>query len=132
MMDVFLDGGIMMWPLLAIGFAVLWLASSTILRLRRGREGADEALRGLQAIIFWGAMAGVLGLLGTVVGFVVIAQSVTAAGGAEPSLVWGGVSVALVTVLFGILIFLLAAMIWFILRQWHARIVEREGDLALS
>lgn len=117
MIDAFLSGGIMMWPMLVVGLGVGWLTFRTALRLRRGREAPEEARRGLQAILFWGAMAVILGVLGTVVGLVVMAQAIGLAGAVESHLVWSGVGVSLVTLVFGLLIFLFSAVCWFLLRR---------------
>lgn len=145
MKDMFLSGGIMMWPMLAVGVGILILAVRAAVRLRAvgrpqtgsaeetglERRRADELPadvdRSLQAILFWGAMAVLLGLLGTVVGVVVMTQAIALAGSVEPPLVWGGVGVSLVTLVFGLLIFLLAAFSWFGLRQWSQRVVVREA-----
>lgn len=126
MRQLFSDGGLMMWPLLATAAGIVWLSVRTAVRLAGG-DGSRivEAGRGLQAILFWGAMAAVLGLLGTVVGIIMMAQAIQFAGAVEPTLVWAGAGVALITLLFGLLIFLLSAVSWFVLRQWHGRLEDR-------
>ncbi len=144
MKEMFLKGGIMMWPLLAVGVGILVLAVRAAVRLRaagrpESRDGEDPRLvrgepsrlpanvdRSLQAILFWGAMAVLLGLLGTVVGVVVMTQAIALAGSVEPPLVWSGVGVSLVTLVFGLLVFLLAAFAWFGLRQWSQRLTVQE------
>lgn len=130
MIETFRSGGIMMWPMLAVALGVGWLAVRTGLRLRQGREAPEVARRGLQAILFWGVMAVVLGALGTVVGLVLATRAIALAGAVEPSLVWGGVGVSLVTLVFGLLIFLFAALVWFALHRWHGRVVRRIDALA--
>jgi biopolymer transport protein ExbB/TolQ len=124
--DMFSDGGLMMWPLLATAAGILWLSARTALRLAGGdRARIEDAGRGLPAILFWGAMAAVLGLLGTVIGIIVMTQQIQLAGAVEPSLVWAGVGVTLNTFVFGLLVFLLSAVSWFVLRQWHGRAEDR-------
>lgn len=126
MSEMFSDGGVMMWPLLATAAGILWLSARTAMRLAGGdRSRIEEAGRGLQAILFWGAMAAVLGLLGTVVGIIVMTQMIQLADTVEPRLVWAGVGVTLITLLFGLLVFLLSAVSWFVLRQWHGRVEDR-------
>jgi hypothetical protein len=121
MIDLFLSGGFMMWPLLALATGVLWLAARTAVRLRAASD-PDGVRRDLHGILFWGGMAVVLGLLGTVVGLVFTMEAIAQAGEARPSLVWGGVGVSLVTLIFGLVVFVIAAGAWFALRQWHAAI----------
>ncbi len=132
MIETFRSGGIMMWPMLAVALGVGWLAVRTGLRLRQGREAPEVARRGLQAILFWGVMAVVLGALGTVVGLVLATRAIALAGAVEPSLVWGGVGVSLVTLVFGLLIFLFAALVWFPLYRWHGRVVRRIDPVPTS
>jgi biopolymer transport protein ExbB/TolQ len=128
MSTMFSHGGLMMWPLLATAAGILWLSVRTGLRLAGGdRSRVEEAGRGLQAILFWGGMAVVLGLLGTVIGIITMTQAIQLAGVAEPRLVWGGIGVVLTTLLFGLLVFLLSAVSWFVLRQWHGRVERRAG-----
>lgn len=127
MTEFFASGGVIMWPILAVGLGVVWISGRTALRLR-GRNpspdgaGPDEVRRGLQAILFWGVMAVVLGLLGTTVGIVIMTRAVALAGAAEAPLIWGGIGVALVTLAFGLLVFLLSATLWFVLHQWQGRV----------
>jgi len=121
MVEAFLSGGVMMWPLLAIAIGVLVLAARTAYRVASADSPAPEVTRSLQAILFWGGASVVIGVLGMVVGIVVMAQAIGLAGSVEAPLVWGGFGVSLVTLIFGLLIFLLAAVSWFVLRQWYLR-----------
>lgn len=125
MREAFLSGGILMWPLLVIGIGVLVLAVRSAWLLSRSERSAAEADQRLQAILFWGVMSVVLGFLGTTVGIIQMAQAITLAGAVHPPLVWGGFGVALVTLIFGLLIFLVAAVLWFVLRQWSLYLAAR-------
>lgn len=120
MIQWFLDGGYMMWALLALALGVVGLAARAAVRLGRGT--APD--RSLGTILFWGAVALLVGALGTVIGLVVMAQHIAAAGGAAPQLIWSGVSVALVTLISGILIFLLSGFLWLALDTWSQRLPE--------
>lgn len=119
--QAFQSGGVMMYPLLLVGLGVLWLGARTAWALRSGEPDGARVEGSLQTILFWGVMSVVLGLLGTVVGLIQIAQAIGLAGAVEPPLVWGGFGVSLVTLLFGLLIFVVAALTWFGLRQWSLR-----------
>ncbi|MEX2531834.1 MAG: MotA/TolQ/ExbB proton channel family protein [Gemmatimonadota bacterium] len=121
MIDLYLSGGVMMWPLLALAAGVLWLAARTALRI--GAAGDPEDVeRGLHGILFWGAMAVMLGFLGTIVGLMSMMEAIARAGSTPASLVWGGVGVSLVTLIFGLAIFVVSAVTWFAIRQWHAAV----------
>lgn len=123
MIDWFIDGGLIMWPLLAVALGVIALSVRAALALRTpGTSG--EAPR-LTSILFWGSVALLLGALGTVVGLMVAARHIAAAGGASAALIWSGVGVTLTTLVFGILIFLLAGLLWLGLDAWRWRTLAR-------
>lgn len=127
MIDAFSSGGVLMWPMLAVALGILGLVVRAGARIGRGEGPTPEVDRGLQAILFWGVTAVLLGVLGTVVGLVIMTRAITLAGAVEAPLVWGGVGVSLVTLIFGLLIFLFASLAWFTLRQWSARIAHRRA-----
>src|SRR5690606_25086194 len=81
-----------------------------------------------QSLLFWGGMAALLGLLGTAVGLVITAQAVARVPDAGASLIWGGIGVTLTTLIFGLLIFLLAALAWFVLGMWSSRLARATGS----
>lgn len=85
----------------------------------------------LDAILFWGGFSLVTGILGTLVGIVVAAQSIEAAGSVSPSLVWGGVKVALYSSVFGVLVLAVASLFWFALQlRWRYLLKEESTALA--
>jgi hypothetical protein len=111
MIELFHNGGYMMWPILGCALIVLALAASGARRLldpERPRR-ADFAIG---AIPFWGSFAVVLGILGTVVGWMQIARNVERAGTVEPSLIWAGFGVSLITTLFGLLVLAVSLLVW--------------------
>lgn len=124
MVEVFRSGGVMMWPLLFIGVGLLAITFRSMARVRTGAT-PEEMERGLLSILFWGAMALVLGVLGTVVGLVQMGRVMSRFGALEPSTVWGGFAVTLVTLVFGLLLFVLAMSCWYgvrwvVLQRVHA------------
>lgn len=119
------DGGYMMWPILICAILVVALAANTGSKLFRGEARAlPEMQSGLDAVLFWGAFAVVLGVLGTVVGLIQMAQAIQLAGDVEPVLVWGGFGVSLVTTLFGLLVLSVALLVWFGLWVRYRRLVR--------
>jgi hypothetical protein len=125
MIDMFENGGYVMWPMLAAALGIVYLALSTALRLRRPSVDVDDTARSLNGILFWGAISVLLGLLGTVSGIVVATHAIALAGEVEPSLLWGGFSITLISFVFGLVIFLFSALLWFPLRQWQSRVASR-------
>lgn len=111
----FREGGVMMWPILGAAVLVLGAAFD---EGRKVRRGAPEAESGV--VLAWGALGAVFGLLGTLTGLAEGARSIAQAGGAEPALIWGGVSVSLITSIFGLCVFGLSLLVWFGLRALKA------------
>lgn len=119
---LFRSGGFMMWPITFCGIAVVALAGRAMWRMRAGStEPASTVRAGIDGVLFWGVYASVLGVLGTVVGVTLAAQAVEAAGEVHARLIGGGIKVALLTTIYGMLILLGGALLWFGLRQWHHR-----------
>lgn len=130
MNDIWYHLGVIRWPLLVSFLAVALLAATTAYRLLRTDAPADLRTKAwLDAILFWGGFALIAGVLGTLVGVIVAARSIEAAGGVvELSLLWGGLRVALLSSAIGAVILLLAASVWWPLQlRWRflvARIAE--------
>lgn len=125
MIEWFSSGGVVMWPLLVLALGVVGLGAREAVLLRRMDTHHDAHRASPATILFWGGVSLLLGLLGTVVGIVIMARNVAAAGEVNASLVWGGVGVSLVPLVFGILTFLLAAFLWLPLDAWRRRALAR-------
>ena len=120
----FTDGGFMMYPISFCAIMVLVLAGQSALRLKVDEPELGALARGtIDGVLFWGGYALVLGVLGTVVGIAIAAQAVEVVGRVETTLVWGGIKVSLITTMYGLLVLLLGALLWFGLRHWHRRTV---------
>jgi biopolymer transport protein ExbB/TolQ len=113
MIETFLGGGVMMWPLAAIAAGVLVMGGRALWLLRDGETAGREAETLVQAILFWGAMGLVLGLLGTVVGLIQISQVLARFAGVGAPTIWEGVGLSLLPLVFGIMIAAVAALLWF-------------------
>jgi biopolymer transport protein ExbB/TolQ len=127
MVEAFLMGGKVMWPLTLIAAGILWLTARTAWRIHQREHEAAETESSLQAILFWGSMSVVLGMLGTAIGWISATTAIGHAGGAEPALIWAGVGITLYSVTFGMLIFMTASLCWFVLRQWASRAWRLSG-----
>lgn len=118
--------GFIRYPLALSVLIVLVLTAYSAARLFRGGATADPMTKTwLDAILFWGGFALVTGVLGTLVGIVVAAQSIEAAGAVSSTLVWGGVKVALYSSVFGLLVLATASLLWFGLQlRWRYLVSE--------
>jgi biopolymer transport protein ExbB/TolQ len=98
------------------------IALSTGKDLARMQSG-----NGSGAILFWGCIAAVLGVLGSLNALYLSLWSIRQVGAANPSLVAEGLAVALITTIFGLLILACSAVAWFTLRWWLQRVHLRGG-----
>jgi hypothetical protein len=115
------EGGFFMYPLLLVAALIAALAVWAVARIPR-TEGPDPALEtGIDATLFWGGWALLLGLLGTFGGIYQAAGAIERAQEVAPGLVWGGIKLALTTTLAGLVIFIVAALVWFGLRTAYRR-----------
>ena len=113
--------GFIRWPLAFSLLCVLLLSAYSTARLYRRGASADLLTKTwLDAILFWGGFAMISGVLGTIVGIVIAAQSIEAANSVSTALVWGGIKVALLASAFGTLILAASALLWFALQlRWR-------------
>ena len=130
MVALFNDIGFVRWPLLFSLMAVITLTLWSTGRLVRGGAEADLTTKAsLDAVLFWGGFALLTGILGTVLGIILAAQSVEAAGAVSSTLLWGGIKISLLSAALGFMIMVVAALAWFPL-QWRWRMLfidEVEG-----
>lgn len=110
-----------MFPLLVVSAVVVLLSVWIALRLRRTDRPDPVLETGIDATLFWGAWAALLGLFGTLYGVYQAAGAIQAAGEVSAALIWGGIQVALITTLFGLAIFAVAALVWLVLRTSYRR-----------
>ena len=122
--------GFMRWPLAFSLLCVVLLSTYSFGRLYRPSATADLLTKTwLDAILFWGGFAMIAGVLGTLVGVVIAAQAIEAAGAVSPSLVWGGIKVAMLTSAFGTLILAASALLWFGLQlRWRLLEAREVGE----
>lgn len=124
--EIWWSMGVMRYPLGFSMLMVLGLTAWSSVRVFTWSTGADLRTKAwIDAILFWGGFAVICGVLGTTVGIIIAAQSIEAAGTIQTTLVWGGIKVALLTTVFGILILAVASLAWFGLQlKWRFRVAD--------
>ncbi|TFG98388.1 MAG: hypothetical protein E4H13_09930 [Calditrichales bacterium] len=121
MTTFFLEGGSMMWLLLLFAIFIVVLSVKKGLQLFGKNEIPRSSLEnGINAIIFWGAISAVLGFFAHHLGIYHAMRAIAAASDVSPAIVSYGYSMSLVTVLTGLMIFIISALIWFLLR-WRLK-----------
>lgn len=116
MIDWFRSGGVLMWPVLAAGMAVV-IQTARAWRARRyagHRSPAPDTT--VDSLLFWGAFATVVGLIGTLVGVGQMARYMESASSVGSSVVWGGLKVTLPPTVLGLAVLTVALCAWASLR----------------
>jgi len=121
MLSMIREGGIIMYPLLFVTVVIGVLAVRVWLRLRSNDVEQPTLSTGIDAVLFWGAYAAVLGVLGTLVGIAQAAGFIESAPAISAALIWGGIKVALSATIYGLVVFAISLLLWFGLRQGHRR-----------
>lgn len=102
----------------AVAAKAVWHAS------RREAADRERARSSMDASLFWGAFTFAVAFIHTLLGLIMTALSVRAAGTLEPDAHWlvaTGIAVPLAASVYGLFVFLLAALVWFGFRNWQAK-----------
>lgn len=124
MINLFYNGGFYMWPLLLLALIILGLTIKKATDLFGVKQSNARTLEsGLNAIFFWGAMSAVIGFLAHFHGMYEAMMAMSKAPDISPAIVAGGFAVSLITILFGLVIFLIASIAWLVLRWRYKAVV---------
>lgn len=134
MIEWFQSGGVMMWPVLLAGLIAVGLAVDAWRRLssKELTGVASRRVRGrVDAVLVWGVLSVLMGLIGTLVGVSLVARTTgraLEAGRELPAeVIWDGLRVTLPPVLLGLMVLLVAMGLWFGLRSVYRRKVAAAG-----
>lgn len=123
MVQFFMNGGPFMFILLFLFVLILVLSIKKGIDLFAGKETNPALLeKGVNAIIFWGAFSVVIGFLAHYLGIYEAMLAIARASDISPAIVSRGYSMSLITVLSGLFIFMVSALIWFLLK-WRLKIL---------
>lgn len=126
MFNIFMRGGIFMWPLLLMAFVNLFLVCKKVFDLFISPSSNEVQMeRGINAILFWGVLSAVLGFYAHFMGIYLAMEEIVAAADISPAIVAGGYAMSLITVLFGLLIFMISALCWFAFRWRLKQLTEK-------
>ena len=118
MMNFIREMGFYFWPLALIAIAVVGLALSAAARLRQaGPEDSATVEHTVNAVLFWGCVAAVVGILGQFHGIYQALKVISMAQAVSPPIIWGGLAVSFSSTLAGLAILLIAALLWAALRS---------------
>jgi len=124
MIQFFMSGGLMMWFLGIIAIVIIALSVRKAIQLYGNQELTKPILEsGINAIIFWGAIAAIVGFLSHYLGLYYAMFAIMEANDISPAIVAGGYAASLITILSGLTIFIISLIIWFVLR-WRFKQVS--------
>jgi len=117
MIQFFQEGGMMMWCFLILAILILSLSIRKAIQLYGKQDLPKPTLEtGINAIIFWGSIAAILGFFSHYLGVYFDMLAISRANDISPAIVAYGYSMSLITILTGLTIFIFSAVIWFVLR----------------
>ena len=116
MVHFFMGMGIFSFPMIIIAIVILILAVKKAADLfGGGRPGPVQLEKGLHAILFWGAVEAVLGILGQFTGMYNALGAIGRAREISPQIVAQGFAESISTTMFGLFVLLISGIIWFVL-----------------
>ncbi|MBC8182442.1 MotA/TolQ/ExbB proton channel family protein [candidate division KSB1 bacterium] len=125
MIEFFFRGGYMMWLLLLTAIVILILTVKKVIDLFVNQNLPSNKLEnGINAILFWGATSALLGTFAHFQGMYYAMLAISQANDISPAIVAMGYGVSLITILTGLFIFIISAIIWFIFRWQYKKLSE--------
>lgn len=114
------EAGPFIWPIilltLVIGLLFLWNVGFLIFLAVRPNSPSAGRRKSIDAVLFWGGVAAVLGLLGQWLGIHKLTRVLHEQGVVSPSMVAYGISESLLTPLAGMVVLVGAVFLWSLLR----------------
>jgi biopolymer transport protein ExbB/TolQ len=124
-MYFFKSMGNFLYPMMVICIANLVLIIRKIIDLYSGRDLSRFRLeKGLHAIIFWGVVSAVFGLLGQITGIYNALGAIVMAKEISPNVVAMGFAQSFTTTIFGLEILIVSALAWFILYARYKKLIS--------
>lgn len=125
MLRIFFEMGPFAWPLMIIAVANVVM---TVLRASQlgdsSRKPGPAVEAGVNAILFWGVMALLLGYLGQYSGMYRSLNVIAGAPVINPSLVAKGIAESISTTIFGLVILVFSSIAWFLLRGRYRKLTR--------
>ena len=127
-MSLIQQSGIFGYPLILLAIVNVALFIRAAMRLSNWRpENAPATTNGINAILFWGALSAILGLLGQSSGLYKALSVIAQAQAISPNLVAQGFSESFSTTIIGLTTLVLSAVAWFALNAWQRRVATPRG-----
>jgi len=123
MVEFFNQGGSIMWLLLILVFVIGILAIITIIELLRRKHLNSSFETRLNSILFWGAISAMIGIFGHFTGIYNAMVEVLKIKDTSPAIVGSEYLMSFVNIIFGLLILIIASIVWFTLRWRYKKLL---------
>jgi MotA/TolQ/ExbB proton channel family len=121
-LQLFMECGPYIYPLILITLGVIYLIVSRIINLlSSGPVDPTRMEWGLNAILFWGAISAIIGFLGQCSGIYKGLSVIAQAEIVNPRLVVMGLKESLTTTLYGLTVLMISGIAWFVLSTIYRR-----------
>lgn len=126
MKDLLVTGGIEFMSFLSILFviAIAWILFHFFIGLKPGQNNFQKVLKRIEYGKSIGLFALIVGFLGQMMGLIAMFDAVAMAGDINPMLVFNGIKVTMICPVYGILIYLITILLWFI----GTLIIEKKAE----
>jgi hypothetical protein len=122
LIDVFMQGGPLMFPLVLIMTVLFEITLRLLWHLFvRGGNHASAIQSCLDGLLFWGGFAVVIGVLGSALGYNKIMSLMCERGLASFEALWIGTAEGMVSAIAGLLVLTVAGSLWLVFRTHHRR-----------
>ena len=106
----------MIFPVILLVLVIAGLGVVNAVALIRRKSAAPSRRNSIDAILFWGSVAALIGFLGQWLGIMKIISVIVEHGVVSPNMVVLGLSESLLTPVAGMFVFVVSAFLWFFLR----------------
>jgi len=125
MLEFIKAGGPFMILILIVSLGLFILMLKSIYDLYFKKEGITVVYEStLNAILFWGCISSLLGILGQITGIYMAVSFISQAPDISPQIVLFGFSQTFTTSIAGLWVLLISSIIWFILKGKYKKIVK--------
>jgi biopolymer transport protein ExbB/TolQ len=128
MKDFFYMGGPLFMGILTLLLAILLAITVYFLVLIVSGKALEKKnfRHQLTYIKSAGLFTMIMGILGQLIGLLEAFKAIERVGDISPAILAGGLKVSMISTLYGIFIYLLSILVWFVLDLWYTRTESRE------
>lgn len=115
----FYEGGPNFMSLVYLMWIIVIIQAIRFIILYRGNKNPQKLKRTNDSILFFGSFAFLIGITGQMVGLIDAFDGIQSMGGSgiSPGILAGGLKVTFIAPLFGMMLLMISAIIWFVYRN---------------